>query len=151
MPTSRKKSASKDTPLPPTPAECDFLIELVAGKEEANLSRPFLPDENEIEVLLARNGQKTTYPLFEVCCILQKEDPNHLSTLQNAHDLMEIETIAGSQHLVRVAKNQQFQTGFYGKSFSDQFLFHPGYPIRTMRRQNHIGFRRPPRRNRTRG
>jgi len=88
----------------------DLLLELTTGREEGSLSRPFLPDENEIEVTLARNGQKKVFPLFEVCCVMQKEDPNHLSTLQGSYDLMEIETLSGSQHLVRVAKDQPFQT-----------------------------------------
>ena len=123
--------------------EYDLLIELVAGKEEAKLNRPFMPDENEIEVILARNGEKKTYPLFEVCCIQQKDDPNHISTLQNAHDLMEIETIAGSQHLVRVAKNQQFQTGFYGSfldldnAYKSVFFTHLG--IKSRRQLNFLG------------
>ncbi len=101
------------------PADPELLLELLAGKETATLNRPFLPDENEIEVTLARNGNKKTYPLLEVCCILLRDDPNHLSTLQNSHDLMEIETLAGSQHLVRVAKKQPFPNGFYG-SYLDQ-------------------------------
>jgi type II secretory ATPase GspE/PulE/Tfp pilus assembly ATPase PilB-like protein len=142
MSASRKKSAPKDTSVPPL-AVSDLLVELIAGKEEASLSRPFLPDENEIEVILARNGQTKTIPLFEVCCVLQKEDPNHLSTLQSAHDLMEIETIAGSQHLVRVAKNQQFQTGFYGSfldldnQYKSVFFTHLG--IKSRRQLNFLG------------
>jgi len=121
----------------------DLLLELTTGREEGSLSRPFLPDENEIEVTLARNGQKKVFPLFEVCCVMQKEDPNHLSTLQGSYDLMEIETLSGSQHLVRVAKDQPFQTGFYG-SFLDMdnpyrsiFFTHLG--VKSRRQLNFLG------------
>ena len=119
MSIPKKDSGSKDAKGQSTKAaEPDILIELLEGREEATLNRPFLPDENKIEVILSRNGRKKTYPLSEVCCILQKDDPNHRSTLHKDHDLMEIETLNGSQHLVRIAKDQSFAEGFYG-SFLD--------------------------------
>jgi type II secretory ATPase GspE/PulE/Tfp pilus assembly ATPase PilB-like protein len=121
----------------------DLLLELITGREEGSLSRPFLPNENEIAVTLARNGQKKVFPLFEVCCVMQKEDPNHLSTLQGSYDLMEIETLSGSQHLVRVVRDQPFQTGFYG-SFLDMdnqyrsvFFTHLG--VKSRRQLNFLG------------
>jgi hypothetical protein len=116
MPAKGQKGTPKKTKAvsESKPAASGLLLELLTGKEVADLARPFLPDENEIEVILERNGNRKIYPLFEVCCIMLKEDPNHLSTLQNSHDLMEIETLAGSQHLVRVSKDQPFPTGFYG-------------------------------------
>ncbi len=127
---------------PPT-AEADILLEFLTGKEGASLARPFLPDENEISVILQRNGNKKTYPLFEVCCIQQKEDPNHLSTLQGSNDLMEIETLTGSQHLVRVARDQPFQTGFYG-SYLDldnpyRSAFFTNLGVKSRRQLNFLG------------
>ena len=121
----------------------DLLLELTTGREEGSLSRPFLPDENEIEVTLARNGQKKVFPLFEVCCVMQKNDPSHLSTLQGSYDLMEIETLSGSQHLVRVAKDQPFQTGFYG-SFLDldnqyRSIFFTHLGVKSRRQLNFLG------------
>lgn len=123
--------------------EPEILLELLDGREGAFLSRPFLPIENEIEVILVRNGQKRTYPLFEVCCIMLREDPNHLSTLQADHDLLEIETLLGSQHLVRIAKEQQFQTGFYG-SYLDmdnpyRSVFFTNLGIKSRRQLNFLG------------
>ncbi len=127
----------------PGSIEPDLLLELIEGKEEASLCRPFVPDENEVAVILSRNGKKRTFTLLEVCCILQKEDPNHLSTLKSDHDLMEIETLSGSQHLVRVAKDQSFKTGFYG-SFLDldnpyrsAFFTHLG--VKSRRQLNFLG------------
>jgi type II secretory ATPase GspE/PulE/Tfp pilus assembly ATPase PilB-like protein len=121
----------------------EVLLELLEGREGAALNRPFLPDENEIQVVLTRNGQKKTYPLFEVCCILQKEDPNHLSTIQGAYDLMEIETLLGSLHLVRVAKEQPFQTGFYGSylDMDNQYrsAFFTNLGIKSRRQLNFLG------------
>jgi len=140
---SPQKQKTKKTSLSSGDPSAEILLELLTGREDASLSRPFLPDENEIQVILARNGEKRTYPLFEVCCILQQEDPNHLSTLHNAHDLMEIETLAGSQHLVRVAKDQQFQTGFYG-SFLDldnpyRSVFFTHLGVKARRQLNFLG------------
>jgi type II secretory ATPase GspE/PulE/Tfp pilus assembly ATPase PilB-like protein len=138
-PSNKAQNRTTNTSAP----GAEILLELLAGREEAALSRPFLPDENEIEVILERNGNKKTFPLFEVCCILQKEDPNHLSTLQSSYDLMEIETLTGSQHLVRIAKDQPFQSGFFG-SFLDMdnpyrsaFFTHLG--VKSRRQLNFLG------------
>jgi len=131
------KGASSNSTVP------DLFLELLEGKEEATLSRPFMPDENEIVVILSRNGKKRTYPLFEVCCILLKDDPKHLSTPNKAHDLMEIETLAGSRHLVRIAKGQSFKTGFYG-SFLDldnpyKSAFFTRVGVKSRRQLNFLG------------
>jgi type II secretory ATPase GspE/PulE/Tfp pilus assembly ATPase PilB-like protein len=136
--TTKTKDVSKSEPAAP-----ELLLELLAGKEGAALARPFLPNENEIEVILERNGSRKTYSLFEVCCILLKDDPNHLSTLQSSHDLMEIETLAGSQHLIRVAKDQHFPTGFYG-SYLDldnpyRSAFFTNLGIKSRRQLNFLG------------
>ncbi|MEN8231542.1 MAG: GspE/PulE family protein [Thermodesulfobacteriota bacterium] len=125
------------------PADPELLLELLVGKETATLNRPFLPEENEIEVTLARNGNKKTYPLLEVCCVQLKEDPNHLNTLENSHDLMEIETLSGFQHLVRVAQNQPFQAGFYG-SYLDldnpyRSAFFTNLGVKARRQLNFLG------------
>ncbi|MBW2471878.1 MAG: hypothetical protein JRE18_07355, partial [Deltaproteobacteria bacterium] len=107
-------STAKNNNMSTRTGEPNVFIELVTGKELATLRQPFQPDKNELEVILARNGKKRVYPLFEICCIQQKEDPNHNTILRNAHDLMEIETLSGTKHLVRIAKEQRFQKGFYG-------------------------------------
>ncbi|MDX2434821.1 MAG: hypothetical protein QNK14_09445, partial [Desulfobacterales bacterium] len=75
MSAKEQKSASEKTNAVSKnkPADPELLLELLAGKETATLNRPFLPDENEIEVTLARNGNKKTYPLLEVCCILLRD------------------------------------------------------------------------------
>jgi len=133
----KTKTASKDT------VGAELLLELLTGKEVATLNRPFLPDENKIDVILARNGDKKTYPLFEVYCIQFKEDPEHKNTLLNSHDLMEVVTLSGFQHLVRVAQNQPFQTGFYG-SYLDldnpyRSAFFTNLGIKSRRQLNFLG------------
>jgi len=145
MPAKRKESASKKIKAVPknNPAEPELLLELLVGKERGTLGRPFLPDENEIEIILERNGNKKIYPLFEISSIQLKDDPNHLSTLQNSHDLMEIETLAGSQHLVRVTKDQPFPTGFYG-SYLDldnpyRSAFFTNLGVKSRRQLNFLG------------
>ena len=137
MPTAK----SENTPRSST--EPDLLIELLVGKEEARFSRPFVPEDNEIEVILARNGQKRIYPLLEICCILEKKTPDHKLNLQKDHDLMEIETLAGSQHLVRIPKEQKFQNGFYA-SFLDldnpyRSVFFTNLGVKSRRQLNFLG------------
>lgn len=123
--------------------EPNVLIELLTDKELATLIPPFQPDKNEIEVILARNGKKRTFPLFEVCCIRQKDDPHHQETLQGPHDLMEITTLTGSKHLVRVAKDQPYQKGFFGSyldldnPYKSVFFTHLG--VKSNRQLNFLG------------
>jgi len=144
MPVTEKKDDSKAAKnASQNTLEPNLLLELTEGREEATLSRPFLPDENEIEVILSRNGKKVTYPLFDVCCILQKDAPSHLGKLSSAHDLMEIETLAGSQYLVRIPTDQKFQAGFYG-SFLDlddpyKSAFFTNLGVKSKRQLNFLG------------
>ncbi|MGW8288332.1 MAG: GspE/PulE family protein, partial [Desulfobulbales bacterium] len=124
-------------------SEPNVLIELLAGKELATLKQPFHPEDNEVEAILARNNKIRTYPLSEICCIQQKNDPNHQSTLQGSHDLLEIETLSGTTHLVRVAKNQPYQKGFYGSyldldnPYKSVFFTHLG--VKSTRQLNFLG------------
>ena len=144
MPSPRKERPSKDAKAtPPNNAAAEVFLELPDGNEKATLSRPFNPDENEIEVILASNGKKRVYSLYEVYCVLQKEDPYHQSTLKSAHDLIEIETLSGSQHLVRIPQNQPFKTGFWG-SFLDQenpykAAFYSNLGVKSRRQLNFLG------------
>jgi type II secretory ATPase GspE/PulE/Tfp pilus assembly ATPase PilB-like protein len=142
MSVSENKSASGEKSAV-NRSEPNVLLEMLTGKELATLTQPFQPDENELEVILARNGKKRTYPLFEICCIQQKDDPHHQSNLQEAHDLMEIETLGGSTHLVRVAKNQPYQKGIYGSyldldnPYRSVFFTHLG--VKATRQLNFLG------------
>ena len=145
MASKKEENALNETNTPPKskPVETEVLLELLMGKEVATLSRPFHPDENEIQVTLARNGNKKTFPFFEVCCIQLKEDPDLQNTMRKAHDLMEIETLAGFQHLVRVAKNQPYQNGFYG-SYLDldnpyRSAFFTNLGVKSRRQLNFLG------------
>ena len=101
-----------------------------------------MPDENKIEVVLSRNDKKRTYPLLEIYCILLKADPNHLSTLHKAHDFMEIKTLGGFWHLMRIAKDQSFESGFNG-SFLDldnpyRFVFFTHLEAKSRRQLNFL-------------
>ena len=121
----------------------DVLLELLVGKEQATLNQPFNPDKNQVAVTLKRNSRQKEYPLLEVCSIQIKDDPNHIHTLHGPHDLLEVETLAGNQHLVRVAKNQPCKTGFYG-SYLDQdnpyrSVFFTNLGIKSRRQLNFLG------------
>jgi len=66
-----------------------------------------------------------------------------MSTLNDSHELMEIETLTGFQHLVRVAKNQPFQAGFYG-SYLDlnnpfRSAFFTNLGVKSRRQLNFLG------------
>ena len=53
-----------------------LFLELTSGKEvEASFLSPFQPDDNEVNLLLAKNNEKRTYLLSEVCYILMNEIP----------------------------------------------------------------------------
>ncbi|MGW8161167.1 MAG: hypothetical protein ACWGN1_02860, partial [Desulfobulbales bacterium] len=136
-----KNTTAKDTSL--TTAQTVVFLELLEGREEASLNRHFVPEEKEIEVILSRNGKKTTYPLSEVCSILLQEDLDHKRTLNASYDLMEIETLSGAQHLVRIAKGQHHELGFYG-SFLDldnpfRSAFFTYHGVKSRRQLNFLG------------
>jgi len=145
MPASKIKTppGKTDSTFKTEATEQEVLLELLANKEQATLSQPFQPDDNQVTVILERNNSKKIFPLLEVCCIQMKNDQNHQYTLQNPHDLLEIETLAGYQHLVRVAKDQPCQTGFYG-SYLDQdnpyrSVFFSNLGVKSRRQLNFLG------------
>ena len=62
----------------------EILLELRDGqKEKATLTRSFKPDENEIEVVLEKNGETNVYPMDEICCILIQANPNAIYSQEN--------------------------------------------------------------------
>jgi type II secretory ATPase GspE/PulE/Tfp pilus assembly ATPase PilB-like protein len=101
----------------------DVILELMDGrKEEADLARPFQPDENEIRVRLARNGNTHTFHFSKVCCILMR--PKACPKTFSSHEqiLEEVITMTGNRYQVAVLKDQPSPTGFYGLS---KDLTHP--------------------------
>jgi type II secretory ATPase GspE/PulE/Tfp pilus assembly ATPase PilB-like protein len=140
---NKKKRKKSNKIEPQSTSVPDLLIELLEGNEEGTLSRPFIPEQGEIEVILLRNKKKRTIPFSDICCVLFKDDSIQTNTKNEAYDLLEIETLRGSQHLVRIPKKQSFESGFYG-SFIDLdnpykkvFFTHEGIKFR--RHLNFLG------------
>lgn len=101
----------------------DVILELMDGRrEEADLARPFQPDENEIRVRLARNGNTHTFHFSKVCCILMRPKAHPKTFSSPEQTLEEVITVAGNRYRVAVLKDQPYATGFYGLS---QDLTHP--------------------------
>jgi len=126
----------------------NLFLELANGKEiEASCVTPFSPDDNEINVLLAKKDKKRTYLLSEVCCILMNDipdseiSPQEISTTDD--ELEELETISGKHFHVRAIKGQNYLTGFYALSIEShipyKFIFFTFDGIKSRNQHNHLG------------
>jgi type II secretory ATPase GspE/PulE/Tfp pilus assembly ATPase PilB-like protein len=140
---NKKKRKKSNKIEPQSTSVPDLFIELLEGNEEGTLSRPLIPEQGEIEVILLRNKKKRTIPFSDICCVLFKDDSIQSNTKNGAYDLLEIETLRGSQHLVRIPKKQSFESGFYGSfidldnPYKEVFFTHEGIKFR--RHLNFLG------------
>ena len=111
-------STLSDTALKNPPDDSkgrEVVLELVDGqKEEATLARSFKPWENEVEVVLTRNGKKHTYCLSEVCCIMLVGRPTPVFPSQKGGLFEEVETLTGECYHVCIIESKNYPTGFYG-------------------------------------
>jgi len=95
----------------------EVILELMDGRrEEADLARPFQPEENEIRVRLARNGDTHTFHFSKICCILMRSKAYTKTFSSHEQTLEEVITVTGNRYQVAVLKDQPFSTGFYGLS-----------------------------------
>jgi len=128
--------------------EPNLCLELINGSElEASSVSPFMPDENEINVILSKNNKRCKYLLSEVCCILMNDIPDHeidAHEIDTADDeLEELETISGKLFHVRVIKGRNYRTGFYAVSVEShipyKFVFFPFDGVKSRNQHNHLG------------
>jgi type II secretory ATPase GspE/PulE/Tfp pilus assembly ATPase PilB-like protein len=95
--------------------EWDVILEFPDGhSEEATLARPFMPEENLVNVLLAKSGEAKFLNLDELCCILMIPKDFPLPGKEHSYEL--VTTGAGKRYQVAIPEDQQIKTGFYGIS-----------------------------------
>lgn len=125
----------------------NLFLELTNGREiEASCVSPFRPDDNEINVLLAKKDKQRKYHLSEVCYILMNDIPDHEISPQKIattdDELEELETISGKLFHVRVIKEQNYRTGFYALSVEShipyKFIFFTFDGIKSRNQHNHL-------------
>ena len=96
--------------------EWNVILEFPDGhSEEATLARPFMPEENLVNVLLAKSGEAKFLNLEVLCCILMiPKGAFPLPGKENSYEL--VITTAGKRYQVAIPEGQQIKTGFYGIS-----------------------------------
>ena len=93
-----------------------IILEFPDGhSEEATLARPFMPEENLVNVLLAKTGEAKFLHLDTLCCILMLPKDFPLPGDKEHSDELVI-TVAGKRYQVAIPEDQHIKTGFYGIS-----------------------------------
>ena len=94
----------------------DVILELMDGRrEEASLAKSFLPERNEIKVIVAGVGHVQTYPLAKICCVMMLPK-SEIKIPDKKQIPEEITTVTGNRYVVHVLTNLKVQNGFYGLS-----------------------------------
>ena len=110
---------------------------------EANLARPFDPDENKIEVILTEKEIKRTFSLPNVCVLQMRNKPDYPGLNFDKGVLEEVKTNTGKTFNVRVLEDQNFQTGFISVSIDKEsvckYVFFTFLCLRSRRQFNPIG------------
>lgn len=122
----------------------DIILELMDGHtEEATLARPFLPEQGEIKIILAKDGRVHTYSLTKICCVLMMPKAQRLKLPYNEQSLEDVITLTGKHYRVAVSKDQQSHAGFYGLSADAsspyKLIFFNKDGIKTRRQERFVG------------
>jgi hypothetical protein len=118
-------------------------VELLDGRrEQATLARPLNPEENSLEVLLARNGKAHTYSLSEICSISMPGTPSQFALFSEC-EVDEVETVTGKRYCVRILEPHKYRTGFYGFNTNSEnplrMLFFTLFGVRERRQARFLG------------
>ncbi|MDO8721347.1 MAG: ATPase, T2SS/T4P/T4SS family [Syntrophales bacterium] len=101
----------------------DVILELMNGqKVTAALAKPFMPEDNEVDVLIKGSREKQKFLFPEICCILLKDHRNWMFLFQKDTSQEEVTTFVGKTYHVRVSDTQEKQfypTGFFGLSIQE--------------------------------
>jgi type II secretory ATPase GspE/PulE/Tfp pilus assembly ATPase PilB-like protein len=121
----------------------DVILELLDGRrEEAALSHAFLPEKNEIKVILGRSGRLHTFFLNKLCCIsiIPKNDITFADRVFNYEEVI---TLTGKHYRIAVLDNYKAQNGFFGLStdigVEHKLIFFPHTGIKVRREERPIG------------
>jgi type II secretory ATPase GspE/PulE/Tfp pilus assembly ATPase PilB-like protein len=95
--------------------KADVALELMDGRRiEAVLTRPFIPEENEISIMLAKGGNVQSYLLTKVCCVLMVPNAQQMKFYGMENYSEEVITTTGKHFHVAVLKDLKARHGFYG-------------------------------------
>jgi type II secretory ATPase GspE/PulE/Tfp pilus assembly ATPase PilB-like protein len=93
----------------------DVVLELMdGGSLEGVLASPFVPEENEIRVILAKGGNVHTYLLANVCCVLMVPNAQQMMFYGKEHYSEEVITTTDKHFHVAILKDLKARNGFYG-------------------------------------
>ena len=124
--------------------ESNVVLELTDGKTvEAILTRPFIPDENEIAVRVKESGENRTYLLATICYILITTDLAQTGFANTEADSEEIVTSTGKQYRVVILKDYKSRAGFYAlcKDIKSPFqlVFFTNHGVKSGKKETLVG------------
>jgi type II secretory ATPase GspE/PulE/Tfp pilus assembly ATPase PilB-like protein len=92
--------------------EWNVILEFPDGhSEEATLARPFMPEENHVNVVLAKSGETKFLNLDILCCVLMIPKDFPLPGKKHSDEI--VITSAGKRYQVAISEDQHITTGFY--------------------------------------
>jgi type II secretory ATPase GspE/PulE/Tfp pilus assembly ATPase PilB-like protein len=96
-------------------ANNDIILEFMDGQRiEAALTKPFNPEEIEVELLIGNNKKKQTFLLQDACCVLLKNHQNWLHLFQKGISPEAVTTSVGNTYHVNVPYKKSHASGFFG-------------------------------------
>ncbi len=122
----------------------DVILELTDGRSlEAVLARPFMPEESEIKVIMAKGGNVHTYFLAKVCCILMVPNAQQMTFNVKEQSSEEVIITTDKRYHVAILKNHKTLNGFYGlyKDIRSPYklIFFTNHGIKLRRQESLLG------------
>lgn len=119
----------------------NLILKFMDGQvSEVTLAKPFHPNEEEIEGYPSGSGQKTTYPLSEICAVLTLGKPRNIVPSKKGAVYQEVITATGEHYHVQIFN---FETGFYGIPVESdspyKSIFFTAHGIRERRKDHPLG------------
>jgi len=93
----------------------DVTLELMNGQRiEATLSKPFNPEDNEVDLLIGITRKKQTYLFPDICSVLLKSHQNWMHLMKKGTSREMVTTAIGKTYCINVPDKQSYATGFFG-------------------------------------
>lgn len=93
----------------------DIILELLNRKRLiATLANPFIPENDEVTVIIQGSKELQKFLFSEICCIFMKPDQNRMFEIKSDTLQEEVTTVIGNIYQVNVSDKQSYPTGFFG-------------------------------------
>ena len=93
----------------------DIILELLNRKRViAKLTKPFIPENDEVTVIIQDSKEQQKFLFSELCCIFMKLDQNRVFEIKSDTLQEEVTTAIGNIYQVYVSDEQSYLTGFLG-------------------------------------